>query len=167
MPRTSNINTNRAGEPFRYRRPHQRPISIRAGFGSRLTDSEPELLERESHNYQLFQPPDTLVLPGILGIDTRNNTSPPRLDILHKGFKVERQRSDYCIWDASRFARLFCPRGKPIMGGILGEKSDSSGIGLWQTLRDGERLPVVYQRASGGNCSSMIYWIFTYLIIST
>jgi hypothetical protein len=93
-----------------------------------------------------FEEPRVLILPKAHEIDLGNNSQTPHLDILQRGYRIERQRGDQQLWVAEEFEREYGIKEKAIVATLLGDKTSQV---LPESLLRWFLLSVVYIRGSG------------------
>jgi len=111
-----------------------------------------------------FEEPRVLILPKAHEIDLGKNSQTPHLDILQRGYRIERQSGDQQLWDAREFEREHGIKERAIVATLLGDKTSQV---LPESLLKWFLLPVIYIRGSGKpqNPQQSIFWGFLLLTL--
>lgn len=96
-----------------------------------------------------FKQPNILILNKKYEIDEGKDFGDDKLDVLNKGFQVERQRPGDTIYNPVSFLSRYGLQGEGILGAIAASKSNATCSELWRTLEDGFYFQIPYSRSSG------------------
>ena len=111
-----------------------------------------------------FEEPRVLILPKAHEIDLGKNSQTPHLDILQRGYKIERQSGAQQLWDAREFEREHGIKERAIVATLLGDKTSQV---LPESLLKWFLLPVIYIRGSSKPQNPQQSIFFGFLAINT